>query len=73
MEVKILIKIDELRGAIAKKGISQRQLAKSLGISEKTFYSKMKKGIFKSDEIEKMIILLDIKDPVNIFFNHIGT
>lgn len=68
-----MIRTDELRGAIAKKGLSQRKLAQMLGMSEKTFYSKMKRGIFRSDEIEKMVLLLEINDPFNIFFAHVGT
>ncbi len=63
-----MVRTDELRGIIAKKGTSQRQVAMSIGMTEKTFYEKMKKGVFGSDEIQKMIDLLDIEDPENIFF-----
>lgn len=63
-----MVRTDELRGIIAKKGTSQRQVAISIGMTEKTFYEKMKKGVFGSDEIQKMIDLLDIEDPENIFF-----
>lgn len=63
-----MVRTDELRGIIAKKGTSQRQVAMSIGMTEKTFYDKMKKGVFGSDEIQKMIDLLDIEDPENIFF-----
>nr|DAH92812.1 MAG TPA: hypothetical protein [Caudoviricetes sp.] len=37
-------------------------------MSPKTFSMKLKKRVFGSDEIEKMIKLLDIKDPMPIFF-----
>ena len=33
-----------------------------------TFYDKMKAGIFGSDEIQIMIDMLKIDDPVSIFF-----
>lgn len=56
-----------LKGIIAEKGLSQREVAKSIGLSEKTFYTKMKKGIFGTDEAEAMIRLLEIKDPASIF------
>ena len=56
-----------LRGVIAERGLSQRKVAEHLGISEKTFYSKMKKGTFGTDEAKKMIELLKIRDPVDIF------
>lgn len=63
-----MIKTDELKGIIAKNGMSQRGVALAIGISEKTFYEKMKKGIFGSDEIEAMTELLHIDKPWDIFF-----
>lgn len=63
-----MIRTDELRGIIAKNGKTQRDVATAIGVTEKTFYLKMKKGIFGSDEIEKMIDFLQIENPVDIFF-----
>ena len=63
-----MIKTDELRGIIAKNGFSQSDVAAEIGITPKTFYEKMKIGIFGSDEIEFMINMLHIEDPVPIFF-----
>lgn len=63
-----MIKTDELRGIIAKRGTSQRKVAEAIGITEKSFYEKMKRGIFRSDEIEKMVNLLKIENPSEIFF-----
>jgi predicted transcriptional regulator len=63
-----MIRTDVLKGIITEKGFSQRKVAKELGISEKTFYAKMKKGILNSNEIEGLITLLDIQEPQAIFF-----
>lgn len=63
-----MIDTNALRGAIAAKGMSQQEVAVHLGMAPKTFYSKMKKGVFGSDEMEKMISLLSIENPVAIFF-----
>lgn len=63
-----MIDRNELKGVIAKNGTSQSGVAKALGITPKTFYDKMKKGVFDSDEIEIMIEILHIEDPVKIFF-----
>lgn len=63
-----MIRTDKLRGVIAERGLSQADVAKSIGIAPKTFYEKMKIGVFGSDEIETMIDLLRIEDPVSIFF-----
>ena len=58
----------KLKGAIAENETTQEAVAKYLGIAPKTFYQKMKKRVFGSDEIEKMIELLHIQNPVPIFF-----
>ena len=47
--------VPKLRGVIYERGMSQRQVAVALGMSERTFYTKMKKGVFRTDEAEKMI------------------
>ena len=44
-----MVDTNELRGVIAKNGKSQTDVAKMLGISPKTFYLKMQKGVFGSD------------------------
>ena len=62
-----MINTAKLRGIIAEKGKSQSEVAKAIGITPKTFYHKMNKGVFGSDEIEVMIEYLDINDPATIF------
>lgn len=63
-----MIKVNELRGIIVKNGFSQYEIAKKIGIAPKTFYEKMKNGVFNSDEIQIMIDELHIEDPAAIFF-----
>jgi len=63
-----LIKTNELKGIIVKNGFTQKQVAKKIGITPKTFYEKMKKGVFGSDEIQIMIDMLNIDNPAEIFF-----
>lgn len=63
-----MIDVAKLKGKIAEKGTSQVKLAKLLNITPKTFYDKMKKGIFTNVEIEVLIKELDIKNPMEIFF-----
>ena len=63
-----MIRTDELRGLIAKNGLTQSKVAEMIGVTPKTFYEKMKIGVFGSDEIEIMIKVLKIKNPVEIFF-----
>ena len=63
-----MIKTDELKGVIAKNGYSQADVAKMIGVTPKTFYEKMKIGVFGSDEIQIMIQKLNIDNPMEIFF-----
>ena len=58
---------NKLRGVIAERGFSQREVANAIGINEKTFYLKMKTGVIGTDEAEKMIKLLSIENPAEIF------
>ena len=63
-----MIKTNELKGIIVREGKTQQDVANMLGITPKTFYDKMKKGVFGSDEIQIMIDELNIDNPVEIFF-----
>ncbi|PMC81390.1 DUF739 domain-containing protein [Anaerococcus hydrogenalis] len=60
---------DELKGIIVSKGKTQKDVADYLDMSEKTFNTKLKNGIFGSDDIDKMIDFLEIEDPMWIFFD----
>lgn len=63
-----MIDTNRLKSVMVLNEKTQEDVAKHLGMSSKTFYLRMKKGIFGSDEIEKMIDYLHIDDPVSIFF-----
>jgi len=63
-----MIDTAKLRGIIAERGLSQSKVAVQIGISPRTFYSKMKNKVFDSNEIEAMISVLSIGDPAGIFF-----
>lgn len=63
-----MINTMKLKGIIAERNSSQREVASKLGITQETFYRKMKKGVFNSNEIDTMIKVLSIEDPVAVFF-----
>lgn len=63
-----MININELKGRIVAKGYTQEEVARMLEITPKTMYTRMQRGVFNSDEIYKLIKILEIKDPMNIFF-----
>ena len=62
-----MVNTNKLRGIIAERGLDQKDVAKMIGKSSKTFYEKMKKGKFDSDEIMQMVAGLNISNPVEIF------
>lgn len=50
-------------------GITSKELAEKLGINESTLYRKINKdGNFTRDEINKLIEILNIENPQEIFF-----
>ena len=58
----------EIKACMARKGVTQADVAKQCNMTPRTFYNKMKKGVFGSDEIEIMIDYLDIEHPMRVFF-----
>ncbi|MEG1567829.1 MAG: helix-turn-helix transcriptional regulator [Anaerovoracaceae bacterium] len=58
-----MINTNRLKGLIVEKGYSQSEIAKRIGITPKTFYTKMDKGVFNSNEIDVIIHILSIKNP----------
>lgn len=63
-----MIRRDLLNGEIARAGLTKSALAVKIGITPKTFYAKEKKGVFGSDEIEKIVKICEIANPMPIFF-----
>ncbi|MEG1537955.1 MAG: DUF739 domain-containing protein [Clostridiales bacterium] len=60
--------INGLKGIIRGKGMTQEDVAKRIGLSLRTFNCKLNKGVFGSDEMERMIEVLCIENPGQIFF-----
>lgn len=63
-----MVDTKRLKSVMVLNGKTQEDVARHLGMTSKTFYLRMKKGVFGSDEIEKMIEYLSIDDPMPIFF-----
>ncbi len=68
-----MINVNKLRGKMAEAGYNQTAMANALFMVPATFHRKMKRGVFDSDEISKMIVLLNIENPMEIFFADFGT
>lgn len=63
-----MIDVNKLRGIMAERGRSGQDMARVIKKTPKTFYAKMKAGVFNSDEIEAIVRDLEIENPMEIFF-----
>lgn len=68
-----MIDTEKLKNIITRCNLSQREVAQAIGLSEKNFQSKLRRGVFGSDEIEMMAQLLCMEHPEDIFFAKFGT
>lgn len=68
-----MLNVPEFKAAMARKGYTQKALSEILGISEKTFGDRLKKRRFGTEEIEQLIPVLEIDDPMHIFFDGLVT
>lgn len=62
-----MVDTNALRSYWVKKGMTQAEVAYKIDISPRVMSSRMKKKWFGSDEIEKLISLLDIVNPMPVF------
>lgn len=63
-----MVNVKKLRGKMAEKGRTGKDMAMVIKKTPKTFYYKMKKGVFDSDEITAIVKDLGIENPSEIFF-----
>lgn len=66
-----MVKVEEIRGYMGKRRISQNRLAKAIGICSPTLAKRFKRKVFDTSEIVKIVEFLEIPaDEVDsIFFN----
>lgn len=62
------VKTNELKASMVRKGYTQKKLADELQITQATLIRKLKNGVFRTDEVQKMIAVLEINEPMKIFF-----
>jgi len=66
--VNKLINTNELKGRIMAKGYTQAETAKLIGMAPDTLSRKLRKGVLGTDEVEKLVEVLEIENPWEIFF-----
>lgn len=63
-----MLDVKALKAEIVRNGYTQASLAKELGMTDKTLCSRLKTGDFGTKEIEILIDVLHLEDPISIFF-----
>ena len=63
-----MVNTDKIRGLMAEQKKTGKYMAEALGISPNTFSAKMKAGVFNSDEMQIIVDVLSIENPLPIFF-----
>ncbi len=61
-----MIRTDLIKERINACGLTQAKMAQQLGMTPRTFYKRMKSGVFRSDEMETMAAVLGFKNPADI-------
>lgn len=60
--------VPALKAEIARNEMTYAEVAKKIGMSETTFWRRLKSGDFGLDEVNKLISVLSISNPEQIFF-----
>ena len=63
-----MVLTNEIKGKMVARGFTQKQLAEKLEMSERTLANKLTKGVFTTTDVEKLIDILKIEKPMEIFF-----
>lgn len=63
-----MVDVQKLKAAVVEKGFTYQEVAEKAGMSRKVWYDRMASKKFNSDEMYRLIKILDISDPSAIFF-----
>lgn len=63
-----MVRVNELKKLINKRGYTMKEIAYLLGLSSRILENRLENGVLGSEDIEKMRIILKIKNPGEIFF-----
>lgn len=58
----------ELKAQISRRGMTAKQVYSEMGMTKRVWYDKMQKKKFDSDEMYRLIKILNIENPAPIFF-----
>ena len=63
-----MLDVKALKAEMVKNGYTQVSLSEAIGMSPRTFYTRLKTGDFGTKEIEGITAALKLQNPIEIFF-----
>lgn len=63
-----MVNVNLLNAQIVAVGKKPKDVYTALGLTRRQWYTRMKKATLNSDEMYELVKLLDIKNPIVIFF-----
>lgn len=58
----------KIKALMVEHDLTGKMMAARMGMSDKTFYRKLNSGNFGTVEMNKLVEILDIRDPAEVFF-----
>ena len=68
-----MLDVNALKAEMVRNGYTQASMAYELGMTSRTFSTRLKTGDFGRIEMDILIKKLNLKDPMSIFFANIVT
>ena len=63
-----MVDTNKLKGLIVERGLTQTEVYNRMGLSKRQWQGRIEKKKFDSDDMMKLISILDIDNPSPIFF-----
>jgi len=63
-----MVDVNKLKGLIIERGLTQTEVYNMMGLSKRQWQGRMEKKKFDSDDMLKLISILEIENPSPIFF-----
>lgn len=63
-----MVDTNKLKATIVERGLTQTEVRNRMGLTKRQWQHRIEKKKFDSDDMLKLVNILDITDPVPIFF-----
>ena len=63
-----MVNVDKILGRIREKRMTQQEVAKRLGIANRTMATRLQTGKFWTDELERLADILELESPGEFFW-----